>query len=316
LHWHRHWYGERCPVIAIDGPVRGDTLPHKRDRKAAVFLSGGVDSLYTLTANRERVPRGNAASIDYGIIINGYDIQDDVYFDRAHAATAAIATTLDVRTVAVRSSLRSLEPDDDFWSFEFHGLALAAVGLLFVPTVRFCYISASEFGLGEPWGTSPEVDCFLSSAEMRVIHEGAEHNRLEKLQHLARWPVALANMRVCFRPPAQGLNCGQCEKCLRTRVGLLAIGESSIAFPPSALLPSDIETITFTEDYHVSMYRSAIPGLLKAGRDDLVAAIEAKVAEYAQWRKWKDERDWKGRLKRIDRRVFQGALSRAYRSVS
>ncbi len=313
LHWHHEWYGAQSPIIAIEGPVRAHSLSRCQPPTAAVFLSGGVDSLYTLTSNRERVPRGNPASIDYGIIVNGYDIKDDGYFDRSEAATTAVASTLGVRAMAVRSSLRALEPDDDFWSYEFHGLALAAVGFMFVPAVRFCYISASEFALGTPWGTSPEVDAFMSSAEIRMIHEGAELNRLEKLKHLERYQVALDNVRVCFRPPAQGLNCGKCEKCVRTRIGLLANGATSAAFPADEVLPSDIASITFTEDYHVLMYECAIPGLRAVGRDDLIAAIAAKAAEYSRWRAWKDEKDWKGRLRRADRTVLNGALTRAYR---
>ena len=97
------------------------------------------------------------------------------------------------------------------------------------------------------------------------------------------------------------------------RASANGVSLDSTAFPEAPLTPAHLAALTFTKDYHVALYRSAIPGLRAAGRDDLVQAIEAKVAEYAGWRKWKDERDWKGAIKRFDRRWLGGVVARANR---
>lgn len=43
-------------------------------------------------------------------------------------------------------------------------------------------------------------------------------------------------------------------------------------------------------------------------RDDLAAAIDAKLLEVKVQQAWLDERDWKGRIKRLDRKVTGGML--------
>ena len=48
--------------------------------------------------------------------------------------------------------------------------------------------------------------------------------------------------------------------------------------------------------------------LRDARRDDLAAAIDAKLLEVKVQQAWLDERDWKGRIKRLDRKVTGGML--------
>jgi hypothetical protein len=81
-------------------------------------------------------------------------------------------------------------------------------------------------------GTNAVSDRFLSSARMRVVHDGAAVPRIEKLARLTEWPAFLENARVCWTPRDDGRNCGHCEKCLRTVLALLLVsGQLPAAFP-------------------------------------------------------------------------------------
>ena len=100
----------------------------------------------------------------------------------------------------------------------------------------FLFIGAShDMANPVPIGSHPAVDGLFSSQRITVIHDGARFSRFQKVRELASWPAALAALRVC---PGQSagieLNCGVCEKCLRTRLELLAAGiEETAALGPS-----------------------------------------------------------------------------------
>jgi len=50
-------------------------------------------------------------------------------------------------------------------------------------------------------------------------------------------PGALEQLRVCVSQPANGLNCGWCFKCLRTRLELRALGYGK----PTAAFPEELD---------------------------------------------------------------------------
>ena len=59
---------------------------------------------------------------------------------------------------------------------------------------------------------------------MRIKHVGEDVYRGDKLIWLMRHPEAAPlvrrHLRVCWEDPQPGMNCGHCEKCVRTRVVL------------------------------------------------------------------------------------------------
>jgi hypothetical protein len=63
-----------------------------------------------------------------------------------------------------------------------------------------------------------------------VIHDGAEAGRLEKIRIISGCESAMANIRVCFHDA--NVNCGTCDKCIRTMIALKLLKVSSAPFPP------------------------------------------------------------------------------------
>jgi hypothetical protein len=107
--------------------------------------------------------------------------------------------------------------------------------------------------------------------------------RHEKLAEVAAWDEALRVLQVCFmhEPPPPGTsNCGRCEKCLRTRMGLVALGRLGAAttFPPGDLTPADLARYSPSGDPLGLFSRPLLEGLTHAGRPDLVRVLRRRLA--------------------------------------
>jgi hypothetical protein len=76
-----------------------------------------------------------------------------------------------------------------------------------------------------PSGSLPSIDNHVSWADVRVVHDGYEISRQQKLRHLCNKENSryLAHLRVCWEWTFEN-NCGNCEKCFRTITGLALEG--------------------------------------------------------------------------------------------
>jgi hypothetical protein len=74
-------------------------------------------------------------------------------------------------------------------------------------------------------GSHPLIDNSVSWADVRVMHDGFELSRQQKLRYLAQNQNRpyLEHLRVCW-DNALETNCGDCEKCMRTITGLAVEG--------------------------------------------------------------------------------------------
>ncbi|NDP41121.1 MAG: hypothetical protein GZ089_00125 [Aromatoleum sp.] len=311
LHWHWHWFGERCPIVAIEAPARTRPIATRDAAGALLFFSGGADCMHTLRRNRLEVPISHPAAISHGLVIEGFDMRRGNTYARSLEASRLVAADADVALVPVTTNVRDLDLDDEFWDWEFHGAALASVAHVFAGAFDLAYIASGiEIESLFPWGSHPLVDPLYSSCDIKVRHDSAEVPRLEKIRLLAEWPIALDNMRVCYRHPQNSLNCEECEKCVRTMVELVAVGalERAGAFRHTDITAELVRAVRFSLQYHRIRWEEMIPDLERRGRSDLVAAIREIVTRFHRWDAWKHERDWKGRIKRFDRRFLGGRL--------
>lgn len=63
------------------------------------------------------------------------------------------------------------------------------------------------------------LNCF-STSHIKIIPEGSEYNRNDKIKFIADFPIARKNLHVCIR---KEFNCGVCSKCLRTLLAIDAL---------------------------------------------------------------------------------------------
>src|SRR5207247_1576133 len=106
----------------------------------------------------------------------------------------------------------------------------------------------------------------------------------EKTRVLADWDTGLQYIRVCnvtdqYR--AEQLNCGKCEKCLRTMLSLLALGalDKTRAFPKTRLSAELIKEIILHRK-NVRFWPELIAPLEQIGRSDLADAVRYVCDRY------------------------------------
>ena len=119
-----------------------------------------------------------------------------------------------------------------WWGAAQHGLTL---GSLAIPVARLrgrpaVYLAASHTAESAmPWGSCPDVDNAIRWAGGRVYHDQYDLPRQDKIRKHSRHscdPEVISSSSCGSQPDRTflGLNCGRCEKCMRTIVGLLASG--------------------------------------------------------------------------------------------
>jgi hypothetical protein len=287
--WWASWGGMPGPAPQIETAAGAGGPGADGPRRAVAFLSGGVDGLHMLMRNRQLYRRDDPAYIRDVLFIHGFDIgkrarkPEPERYRAALNRLAPLAAETGVNVIACRTNLRHLPSKPDFWTYRHNGAALAAVGHAALTGPAFLFIGASHH-LADPvpMGSHPAVDHLLSTQRVQLIHDGSRFTRLEKVRELAAWPTALATLRVCPETDGVEANCGRCEKCLRTRLELLAVGvEETAAFGPS-LTPIDLweEAVPAPSGHRAIMYEHLLPALRARGLNALCRALEARIDIY------------------------------------
>jgi hypothetical protein len=318
------WYGDRYHPIPIDCTrpwPRGPVDAHRP--RAGVFLSGGVDSLAVLRTNHLTLPQGHPSRIRDGVFIYGHDIggilqhgAEAAVYARARDVLQTVASDCDINLIPVRTNVRHLFDDHQFWMRVFYAAALAAVGHALSHRIgQFSIASGNVIKHLRPWGSHPVLDPCYSSGRLRIRHAGLHQTRLERVRLVAQWPVALAGLRVCGHNPAHRLNCGACEKCVRTMIQLAALGklQDTDAFPVKDIPAGMIRRQLLLHDYQLEPYKNALPLLIRRGRFDLAHAIRIKLISYNCFYRYLEGIDIKTMFKRADHTLFHGRLLERYR---
>jgi len=131
-----------------------------------------------------------------------------------------------------------------------------------------------------PCGSHPLLDPEYSSHDLKIRHRDLEVPRIDKIRSIADWDVGLNNMRVCLANVKDRLNCGKCEKCVRTMLGLEAVGvlPKLTSFVEDQVSPDLLDAFSITIRHREHFYEELIEPLKVCGRLDLVAKIEEKLA--------------------------------------
>ncbi|MBT8340117.1 MAG: hypothetical protein HKP58_08495 [Desulfatitalea sp.] len=283
-----HWSKGRMSPLILELDAQTQAAHPNRHARAGLFLSGGIDSLATLRCNRRRIPLTHPDAVRDLLIVHGFDIGGVIksgakydVFDRAKAHMAAVAEDAGATLIPVHTNIRHLCDQRDLWLTYFFGAVLAAVGHAFTPRLHLVHIAAS-YPLAHlaPCGSHPLLDPLLGSTDLQIHHCGTELSRMDKLRTVADWPAAFHNLRVCLANVPDRLNCGRCEKCVRTMTGLAALGRlaETRAFVESDVTPDMFTPFKMTIRHREPFYREMLAPLKAAGRHDLAAMIEEKLS--------------------------------------
>jgi hypothetical protein len=283
------WTQDRMQPLELEVGVRHAVRFEHRAPRTGLFLSGGIDSLAALRLNRLHYSWKHPGAVKDCLLVHGFDIGGVMargmkyhVFDRAKAHLGLIGADAGVTLIPVYTNIRHLWDDRDLWLNQFFGAVLAAVAHAFSPRLSRVEIAASyDLHNLVPCGSHPMLDPEYSSFEMQIRHRDVELTRIEKIRIVAEWETALQNLRVCLSNVPERLNCGKCEKCVRTMTGLLAVGalRKTRAFVEDDITAESFDPLSLTVYHREPFYRELIEPLKAAGRHDLVTAITRKLGQ-------------------------------------
>jgi hypothetical protein len=289
------WYPE-VRMVSVE-PTSGyrPTAPPS-ERRLASLLSGGVDGLATLRQNRLDYPLEHPESIRACITlfgINHFDLDENgpvperlAAFEDLRGRLRSLAEAEKFELLPVRTNVRSLGFDYRAWTRIGFAAGHIAVAQLFHGHFDKVLFSSDGAGPNPPHAAAhPMITPWFSTNAVTVQSDQDAILRTDKIALLANWEWGRRLMQPCHyvRIPEQGrINCGQCEKCVRTMLTLIGLGrlKDVSAFAGMDVTPDLIRKIPVHSDLKASLLAQSIPLLRTAGRDDLIRAIRQRMWRY------------------------------------
>lgn len=191
--------------------------------KRVLCFSGGVDSFYSLLTY--------PASINTLIMVHGYDIylNDDTGGRTAYNHVRDVAAAMSIDVALIRTNYREHPVAGRKYRYAYGG-ALSGIGHLVNNTGELIISSGFRYDSAETDGSHWQTDPLWSSETMKVIHYGAQLTRDEKTRVIATNPLVRKHLRICQQnlygkfEISEFLNCGRCQKCVRTLLVLQQAG--------------------------------------------------------------------------------------------
>ncbi|MFP9058907.1 hypothetical protein ACLI4R_00075 [Natrialbaceae archaeon A-chndr2] len=230
---------DRGQVNETDGDqsvVTNDSSNEPARPSAGLLFTGGVDSTCSYVRHRDEAPTL--------ISVRGWtitpDSADDHQWEHLRTRTSGFAAERDLETAFIAANMLSFldHPmllahfkryvDGGWYSSVGHGLGLLGLcaPLAFSRSLEDIYMAATHWeGIDLEWGSRPDIDDHVRWAGTRCHHDGYELTRQERLDVIAEYvetecpELALQTCNVRMDG-----NCGDCEKCYRTAVGLRLSG--------------------------------------------------------------------------------------------
>jgi hypothetical protein len=259
-----------------------------------MLFSGGIDSQFTLYRWNTELPEYHPARIKLCFIIDyegfrandpgnqrPYSKENFALFDRHCELLEVAAKSVGAKLCPIRTNIKGVNDHGGMWIKIFHGAAMAAVSHAVGRNLAAMRFASGDIPLMKAYGSHPLTDPNWSSYRLSISHDTMRCSRFEKTGKVAEWPEGQDALRVCISNTSDRLNCGRCEKCLRTMLMLLChdklVGAS---FPRSDVSVEDLSQITFHAAYEVRQYRALLPELRRIGRQDLHRTIQSKIRQF------------------------------------
>lgn len=221
------WRPDKYKMIEIIPDEIIDIPNRIHPSQAISAFSGGVDG--TFTAIRHKLQQlGNASyPLTDVLFVHGFDVPlaKPETFDLLLRRVRPLLDELGLKTRIIRTNLK--ETAGQYWEDSF-AAQLAACLHNYSHAFDHALIGSGEpyTNIFYPWGSTPATDYLMSGDSMRLVLDGSAYTRTEKVETLRHHPTALKTLKVCWEGTSQDRNCGVCEKCIRTKLNLLAVGVS------------------------------------------------------------------------------------------
>ena len=293
---HDWYYQGRRPPLRVEARALRRGLAEPTATRAGFFFSGGIDAYAALALNRQSFHDDHPYSIKDGILIFGLEQDDPAKFEHVTEFLGRAARACGLTLVPVYTNMylpyrrEDARTGYDFWQLEFMGAALASVAHALSSRVSLAWIGATDSHRTlRPHGSHPLLDPSFGSGDVRIFHSGIALSRLEKTRLIAEWGTPLKHLRVCnhyARYERGVVNCGECEKCLRTKLAFLALDvlhEVAVFSNPDVTADMIERRVRITTDYKRECYQELLAPLTRKGHQDIARRLERKLKDYRRW---------------------------------
>ena len=117
----------------------------------------------------------------------------------------------------------------NWWMNLSHGIVLSGhcAPLTYLHGISTLFLASSfTSDFNYAWGSHPLIDNKIRWANTKIVHDGFDTTRQEKIKHILKKYInetgEYPKLKVCSNYQIRGQNCSKCEKCSRTIVGLLS----------------------------------------------------------------------------------------------
>ncbi len=251
--WHS-WFPDAYKKVKFVGNLVEDENKIL-DNSGITTFSGGLDSAYI---NYYLKKTENFLSINRTVLIHGADIPlaDVSAFERVFLKCQRMTDDLGLELIIVKTNIRDYLNN---WSHS-HGSVVAGVLHFFEKKVSHgitCDYSFASFSI--PHGFNPFTDKYLSSKTFSFSLGGINVSRTERASQIKDWRVGLENLHVCWEGLNKSVNCGHCEKCIRTKLNFKAVGVDHLACMPSDITLKQVcDDSLVNSEFVLSFYKEAL----------------------------------------------------------
>jgi len=221
--WHNYFPKKYKRIKLIANNIDQSIKP--KNNEAISAFSGGVDACFTLLRhNQDDWEHHSSFQLKNVLCVQGFDVPSDKNkeYQELLKRISPIFKQFNCQKLEVWTDLKEVSNQD--WEMS-HACQLACCFHLFSEHFDYALIGSGDSykDLVTPWGSTPCTDFLLSSSTMETIHDGAGYTRTEKVKRISNQQIIRERLKVCWEKGLED-NCGECEKCYRTRFNFLAAG--------------------------------------------------------------------------------------------
>ena len=244
-------------------------------------FSGGADACASLRRNLNDAMGWRKRRPSAAMLVHGFDIalENEKGFELANERAQFITSSVNVPLVTVKTNLRNLPGN---WEDHFGAMVSALLTAIRTGFEGGVYASCQPYlNPVLPWGSNPVSNPLLCSSHFPIHTDGADMTRIEKVTLIAEWPEARDNVRVCWQGDTPGSNCGKCEKCIRTQLELLALGDTELNAFDAKIQPGDVSGMQIRNAFQIAYVVETLEFSRKRGISGWwVSELESVVKRY------------------------------------
>jgi len=227
----KEWY----PKLSFSTNINAEKIVSNSfsNKGYGLLFSGGIDSTVSYIRHKDKKPNL--------IMVEGADIPlaNEEFWRDVENKYSGFADQENVKINFIKADIHQFInerllnaefgrylTDFSWWGGIHHGICLSGLCAPLsvienIGTIFFASTHTQEFT--PAWGSHPLIDNEISWGDVKIVHDGYELSRQEKIRIIKNYIENTGHypsLRVCLCP-SHDFNCGKCEKCLRTITALV-----------------------------------------------------------------------------------------------